>query len=391
MFDDPKPRRGTGSTKWDGMAMLMGPDVPGDAIPMWVAQMDFDPPPPVERALMATVAAGELGYFTTTPQMFEATAWWMETRHGWAADPGQMFATHGLGNAIGLLLQTLTAPGDGVVIFAPVYHEFRNKIARNGRRAVEVPLAIGSDGVFGMDLDAAAAILDGTERMVIISAPHNPAGRVWTVEELRALAAFSAERDLILVSDEIHQDLTLPGFAHVPALTAAPEHRDRIVVLTAASKTFDIAGLRTGCAHIPDAGLRETFGQLHRALDIQPNRMGVEATRAAYSPEGAEWVDALVAHLDGNRQAWEAALAAIPGVSAMPMQGTYLSWVDFSGTGMDQAEIDRRVMQAARLIPSPGPALGPGGELHHRFNLATTRGRVEEAGARLAEAFSDLQ
>ena len=389
-FDEPKDWRGTGSTKWDAMAGLLGRDDP-DAIPMWVASMDFPAADFLLDRARAVIDQGYLSYFIGTERMFEATARWQHDRHGWAADPATMFAVHGLGNGIAVTLQALTEPGDGVIVFSPVYHEFRNKIERNGRVVVESPLSIDADGLFRMDLDALEASLTGTEKLVLISQPHNPAGRIWTAEELRALGALCDRHDLVLVSDEIHQDLVMPGLSHVPAASALAGADRRLVVMGAASKTFNIAGLRTGWVAIPDPDLRARFARLHRALDIQPNRIGMELTAAAYSDEGAAWVDDLRRYLDGNRALFCDGVNAIPGLRAMPMQGTYLAWVDYSGTGMSREEIDRRVKGVAKLCPTPGPALGRGGELCDRFNIGTRRALVSEALDRLRDAFGDLQ
>ena len=202
-FDAPFDPRIGGSAKWTAVSAILGHD-PEDALPMWVAQMDFAPAPFLTRAAEAAVARQQWGYFGNAGDLFDATAWWQATRHGWGADPAHMLPTHGLGNAIGLCLQALTKPGDGVVIFTPVYHEFTNKIVRNGRRVVESPLVLGEDGTFAMDLDALEARLDGSERIVMISQPHNPAGRIWTADELSALGALCARHDMILISDEIH-------------------------------------------------------------------------------------------------------------------------------------------------------------------------------------------
>jgi cystathionine beta-lyase len=163
------------------------------------------------------------------------------------------------------------------------------------------------------------------------------------------------------------------------------------VILTASSKTFNIAGLKTGNIIIPDATLREAMAQRLRSLDYSPNRMGLEMVTAAYTPEGAEWVDAQIEHLIENRRIFDDAVNAIPGVRSLPLASTYLAWVDFSGTGMSFEEISRRVRKDARIAPSPGPEFGPGGETFLRFNLATQAYRVEEAAKRLQEAFSDLQ
>ena len=390
-FDAPNDPRGSGCLKWDAVASFLGRETRKEPIPMWVAQMDFAPAPPITRALERLTELGEFGYFTHARRYLEASATWQATRHGWAADPDHMLATHGLGNAIGLMLQTLTEPGDSIIIFTPVYHEFINKIARNDRRVRQAPLSVGEDGLFYWDLEALEAALDGSERMVLISAPHNPAGRILSEAEFRELAAFCIKHDLLLCSDEIHQDIVYPGFKHIPAAVAAPEIMDRLIVMTAASKTFDVAGLRTGCVTIPDAGLRERYRKLHSALDIQPNRAGVDLSVAAYSPEGAQWVDELVLYLDRNRQTFCEGVAAIPGVRVMPMQASYLGWVDFTNTGLSEEEVIDRVHGEAAIAPSPGPALGIGGENHMRFNIGTQHRNVVAAVERLQEAFADLQ
>jgi cystathionine beta-lyase len=278
-----------------------------------------------------------------------------------------------------------------VIIFSPVYHEFSKKIRRNGRIMVESELVLDDDGVFRMDLETLEAQLTGTEKAVFFCSPHNPAGRVWEPAEIQALSAFCARNDLLLLSDEIHMDLTFPGYKHSPTALNAPDALQHLVVMSAASKTFDIAGLRTGYVIIPDAALRDRFAVLYAAMDIQPNRMGADLTCAAYTPEGAAWVDALMQVLDGNRQALTDGLNVIPGVSVMPMQSTFLAWVDFSGTGLSDAEIRTRLYDVARVLPSPGDDLGTGGALHHRFNIGAPRAMIDAAIVRIQDAFDDLQ
>jgi cystathionine beta-lyase len=208
---------------------------------------------------------------------------------------------------------------------------------------------------------------------------------------LQALSAFCARNDLLLISDEIHMDLTYPGQKHIPTALSAPDSLPNLVVMSAASKTFDIAGQRCGYVIIPDEDLRARFHSFYAMLDIQPSRLGADMTMAAYTPEGAEWVDALMEVLDGNRQALCDGMNAIPGVKAMPMQSTFLAWVDFSGTGMSDAEIRRRLHEGARVLPTPGDDLGAGGALHHRFNIGAPRTVIDEAVTRVQQAFSDLQ
>ncbi|SMC51445.1 MalY/PatB family protein [Primorskyibacter flagellatus] len=388
-FDRLIDRRGTHSSKWDAMEPLFGVS-PKDGLAMWTADSDYPTAPCVIEAVRAAADLGIFGYFADPGAYKAAICWWMATRHNWQIEPDWILTSAGLGNAIGLCLDVYTDPGDGVVIFSPVYHEFSGKIRRAGREVVEIPLILDGDR-YQIDLDAAQAQLTGAEKMLIWCSPQNPSGRIWTGDELRAVAEFARANDLVLVSDEVHHDLIMPGNIFVPMDVAAPEIRDRLIVLTASSKTFNIAGQKTGNMIIPDAMLRAAMEKRMRALDLGPNRLGLEMVTAAYTSAGADWVDAQVAHIDRNRQDFDEAINAIPGVRSLPLQSTYLAWVDFSGTGMTYAEVEARVKGTARIAASPGPDFGQGGETFLRFNLATQHARVSEAGTRLQEAFADLQ
>ena len=388
-FDEMIDRRGTHSAKWDVMQALYGVS-PDDGISMWVADMDFRPPQVVQAALEKMAAHGIYGYFGGDGDYKAAIRWWMKTRHGWEPDAGDIFTTHGLVNGTGLCVQAFTEPGDGVVLFTPVYHAFARVIRGGGRKVVECPL-VRVDGRDTMDFAAYDAMMDGSAKMVILCSPHNPGGQVWTAEELRGVADFAKRHDLILVSDEIHHDLVMPGHKHTVMPLAAPDIADRLVMMTAATKTFNIAGSHTGNVIIADPALRARFAQVMDGLGISPNSFGMEMITAAYSPEGAAWVDALMAYLDENRRLFEEGIAKIPGASIVPLQSTYLEWVDFAGTGMDAAEIARRVEKDARIAANHGSTFGKGGDSYLRFNIATPRARVIEAVDRLHKAFADLQ
>lgn len=388
-FDEYIDRRGTYCSRWDLMEPLFGVS-PDDGISMWTADSDYKTAPCVLEAFQKAVDHGIFGYFGDRSDYHAAIQWWMQTRHDWSIDTDWILTCQGLGNAIALCIDVWTDPGDPVVIFTPVYHEFKGKIGRSGRRCVEIPLVRDGD-TYVIDLDAAQARLTGAEKLLIWCSPQNPSGRIWTPDELRAVADFATRNDLILVSDEVHHDFIYPGHTFVPLDVAAPEARDRTVTLTAASKTFNIAGLKTGNMIIPDPGLRAAMVQRLRSIDYSPNILGLKAVMAAYTPDGAAWVDAQIDHLMGNIATFDAAVNAIPGVRSLPLQATYLAWVDFSATGMSYDEFSARVYEDARIAPSPGPDFGPGGETFLRFNLATTRARVTEAGARLQKAFADLQ
>mmetsp|Transcript_28333 Transcript_28333/g.52863 ORF Transcript_28333/g.52863 Transcript_28333/m.52863 type:complete len:390 (-) Transcript_28333:841-2010(-) len=387
-FDEMIERRGSHCMKWDRMEEIYG--VPRDrGLAMWVADMDFRPPQGVLDAVQGQADHGIIGYFGDDSAYTAAIQWWMSQRHGWSVDADTIFATHGLVNGTAMCVDTFTQPGDGVVLFTPGYHAFAKVIKANGRRVVECEMTL-ADGRYELNFDAYDAQMDGSERMLILCSPHNPGGRVWSRGELASIAAFAKRHDLIVVSDEVHHDLVMPGHTHIP-MAHIDGIEDRLIMMTAATKTFNIAGSHVGNVIIADPDLRAKFAARMAALGMSPNSFGVFMTTAAYSPDGAAWVDQLVAYLDGNRRLFDDAVNAIPGLSSMTLEATYLSWVDFSGTGMDRAEFTRRVERDACIAVNHGPTFGAGGDNWLRFNIATPRARVQEAVERLAQAFGDLQ
>lgn len=388
-FDEIINRRGTHCAKWDKMEALYG--VPADTgIAMWVADMDFRPPACVTRALQGMVDHGVYGYFGDDRAYLEAIQWWMRERHGWAVERDWIFTTHGLVNGTALCIDAFTKPGDGVVLFTPVYHAFARVIKAAGREVMECKL-VNASGRYEMDFDTYDAQMTGSETMLILCSPHNPGGRVWTETELRDVADFAARHNLTVLSDEIHHDLVYPGHRHRVMAKAAPEILDRLVILSATTKTFNIAGSHVGNVIIPDGALRARFAAKLMAMGISPNSFGVTMATAAYSAEGAEWVDELMDYLDGNRKLFDAGINAIPGLASMELEATYLAWVDFGRTGMAAADFTARVTDQAQIAVNLGPTFGRGGEDFLRFNLATPRSVVEEAVARMQKAFGDLQ
>ncbi len=388
-FDEIIDRRGTHCAKWDKMDAIYGVS-PEDGLAMWVADTDFRAPDVVLNRMREMTEHGVFGYTDNSDEYTGAIRWWMQTRHGWTVEPDWIFTTTGLVNGVGMCLDSFTDPGDGIVLFTPIYHAFAKVIRNAGRRVVECQM-INDNGHYELDFDAWDAQMTGAEKMVILCSPHNPGGRVWTREELQGVAAFCRRHDLLLISDEIHHDLVYPGHKHIPMPLADPSITDRLMMLTAPSKTFNVAGLHTGNVIIPDDGLRARFAARMAALNLSGNSVGEAVAAAAYSPEGAAWVDELMVYLDGNRKVFDAAIAEIPGLASMELESTFLAWVDFSGTGMDRAEFTARVEQQARIAANHGPTFGLGGESFLRFNLGTQRARIEEACARLKAAFGDLQ
>jgi len=388
-FDEVIDRRGTHSSKWDTMEELYGVS-PDSGLSMWVADMDFRAPKIIQEKLHGINSHGIYGYYGDYKEYNNSIKWWMKNRHNWEIDTSWIFTTHGLVNGTGLCIDAFTKPGDGIILFTPVYYQFSNLVEAARRKVVECPLKL-IDNHYHFDFVAYERNLSGDEKMIILCSPHNPGGRVWTKNELQEVAKFAKKHDLVLVSDEIHHDLVYPNKSHTVMPIADPSVCDRLVMMTATTKTFNIAGAHSGNVIIPNPNLRQKFSQRIKALGISPNSFGLFMATAAYSPEGAQWLDELLHYIDGNRVIFDREVNKIPGLSSMPLEGTYLAWVDFSGTGMEEEEFIYRVQEKAKIAVNHGSTFGTGGEKFLRFNLATPRTLVVEATKRLKDAFSDLQ
>ena len=388
-FDEVIDRRGTHSSKWDTMEELYGVS-PDNGLSMWVADMDFRAPEVIQRKLRSISSHGIYGYYGDQEEYKNSIKWWMKNRHDWKIDTSWIFTTHGLVNGTALCIDAFTKRGDGVILFTPVYYQFSNIIEASERKIVECPLKL-IDNHYQFDFSAYERKLSGDEKMIILSSPHNPGGRVWTRKELQEVAKFAMKHDLILVSDEIHHDLVYPNKNHTVMPLAEPAVCDRLVMMTATTKTFNIAGAHTGNVIISNPSLKQKFSKRITALGISPNSFGLFMATTAYSSEGAKWLDELIKYIDGNRNLFDRAIDTIPGLKSMPLEGTYLAWVDFSGTGMEEKEFIYRVQDKANIAVNHGSTFGAGGENFLRFNLATPRTLIVEATKRLKKAFSDLQ
>lgn len=388
-FDKIIDQRGAFNSRWAKMEAINGIN-PDEGLGMSVADSDFQTAPCVIAAMQAMVDHGAFPYGWDDEGYRAAVTWWQGQRHGWQIEPDWITTVQGLGQGIALCIDIWSEPGDGICYFTPVYHEFRYKTENAGRRPVEFPMKL-VDGRYELDFDVAEAAISPDVKILIFCAPQNPSGRVWTRDEMRAVAEFAARHDLLLVSDEIHADLVYAPHKHIPMDVAAPEHRARTVTVSAASKTFNLAGLRVGQAIIPDPELRAAYQRRLRALDYSPGTTGMVATKAAFTPAGEEWRQELLDYLTENRSVFDAGINAIPGLWSMPLESTFLAWVDFSGTGMEPDEIAARIRDDAKIGVSPGRAFGTGGELFNRFNLSMPRSRIEDAVARMQHAFGDLQ
>jgi cystathionine beta-lyase len=385
LFDQEIDRRGTHCSKWDRMEALYGVS-PSDGLAMWVADMEFRAPDCVQNSLEKMLRHGVYGYFGDDASNRRAICWWMKARHGWEVHPDAIFTTHGLVNGAALCIDIWSRPGDGVVLMTPVYHAFHRIVAAAGREVVQCPMDI-RDGRYRLNIAAWGAQMTGREKIFMLCSPHNPGGRVWQREELREIGEFCRRHDLILISDEIHMDLVFPGHTHLPVALAAPEVKDRLVVMTSASKTFNIAGAHTGNVIVEDETLRQAFANRLTAWGISASSFGMQMSTAAYSPEGAAWVDSLMRYVDGNRRLFDEAINSIPGLTSMPLESTYLAWVNFTGTGLEEGEILRRLATDAKIAANHGGSFGKGGEGWMRFNVAMPRRQVEDAARRMQVAF----
>ena len=258
-FDEVIDRRGTHSSKWDTMEELYGVS-PDNGLSMWVADMDFRAPEVIQRKLRSISAHGIYGYYGDQEEYKNSIKWWMKNRHDWKIDTSWIFTTHGLVNGTALCIDAFTKRGDGVILFTPVYYQFSNLIEASERKVVECPLKL-IDNHYQFDFNAYERKLSGDEKMIILSSPHNPGGRVWTRKELQEVAKFAMKHDLILVSDEIHHDLVYPNKNHTVMPLAEPAVCDRLVMMTATTKTFNIAGAHTGNVIISNPHLQQKFSK----------------------------------------------------------------------------------------------------------------------------------
>lgn len=389
-FDRVVNRRNTHSTKWDKIKALSGIDAP-DALPLWVADMDFPAPPGVGVALREEIDRATYGYYADTGSWAEALGAWMKKRHGLAIEPAWVSATPGIVSGLGLILQAVSSPGDDIVVFPPAYHAFRKIIDANNRVINDVPLVL-EQGRYRMDFDLLKARIGARTKVVFFCSPHNPGGTCWSADEIKTLATICKERGVVLVSDEIHCDLVFKGAKHIPTLTAAPDCADHVITCVAATKTFNLAGAHVGSCVTTNPALKKKLDAAINASGLSSyNSFGMIATEAGWRT-GEAWLDALLPYLESNRDHTHARIErAVPGARAMHLESTYLAWIDFSACHIPPREVAERVAKRARLFVSPGEQFGPGGGTWLRINFATPRPILDEALARIDDAFADLR
>jgi cystathionine beta-lyase len=374
-FDTLPDRRGTASLKWDFGGRIAGRE---GLLPLWVADMDFAAPPAIAEAVARRAAHGVFGYTLEPESYFEAAMHWLADRHGWNVRREWLLAAPGVVQTISAALLAASAPGDRIVIQPPVYYPFALRIRANGREVVHNPLVLDGDR-YRMDLGGLERELAAGARMLILCSPHNPGGRAWTGEELERAAGLCARHGAVIVSDEIHADLILPGRRHVP-LASVSEAAARITITcVSATKTFNLAGLGGSLAIVRDEGLRE---RLTAALGAQcggtANCFAVAASEAAWR-HGADWLDAMLAYVAANFAYLADRLPReLPAARVLPLEATYLAWIDLRRLGMPDEEVRTRLLDGGVWLDE-GRKFGSGGEGFQRLNLACPRSVLDRA------------
>ena len=378
-FDQPIERRGTRSVKWDEEA--------ADVLPLWVADMDFATAPCIQQAIIQRAMHPCFGYTLVPDDYYQAIIQWFWSRHQWHIRREEILYTIGVIPAIAAILKATTQLGDNVAILTPVYNCFYNLIRNAGCQALDVPLlshAEASTLHFSIDWEALEAALSNEKTTVLLlSNPHNPVGRIWSADELEHLAVLSRRHGVLVISDEIHNELTCPGTRYVPAapVFGAMDEKPLYVVCTSPAKSFNTAGLQNANIMIRDAELRRRVDRainLNETCDVNP--FGVEATIAAYN-EGLPWLDNLCNYIWTNYAFARQFLGeALPELKVADLQATYLMWVDYrSYTSMPSQQLSRRLIDEAKVWFAAGSGYGAAGEGFLRINLATTREVLTEA------------
>lgn len=382
-------RRGTDSLKYD-LAARRG--MPGNVIPLWVADMDFPSPPEVLEALVEKSRHGIFGYSDTiSDDYFNALADWYSNRFGWQLSPKWLVKTPGVVFAICTAIRALTDEGDAVLIQEPVYYPFAGSVRANDRKLVVNEL-VYRDGRYSIDFaDFEEKIEKNRVKLFILCSPHNPVGRVWTKEELAAMGEICLKYGVKVVADEIHEDFVYPGYRHHVFETVMPEFADITITCTGPTKTFNMAGLQISNVFISNTDLRKRFKQeLERTGYSQPNIMGLVACRAAYR-HGAKWLDDLISYLVSNLDLLRDFLRKeLPFIRLVEPEGTYLVWLDFRALGLPDKELNELIVHKAGLWLNSGPMFGAGGEGYQRINIGCPAAILQEALERLKKAFNKV-
>lgn len=380
-FDEIVERRGSHSVKWDHCQS-------DDVIPMWIADMDFKAAPCIMEALRKRVEHGVFGYVNVPEEFYQSIINWFEHRHNWKIDRDMIEYTTGVVPAISAVIKGISKPGEKVAILTPIYNCFFTCIKNNGCEAVEIPLSYNANYAYTIDYEALdKALSDKDTTILLFCNPHNPAGRVWTAEELTKVNDICLKHGVTIISDEIHCEMVMPGVNYTPFASISPKTRANCITCGSPSKSFNIAGLQAAFIVCNNA---ENKAKVNRAIndnevcDINP--FGLEAFMAAYN-HGENWILQFNEYIAGNFQLMKQMIESeIPSFHFTPIEGSYLAWVDVRPTGMTSAQVTQKILDDGKVLVNDGAMYGKAGDGFIRINLATQRSIVEEASRRIINA-----
>ncbi|RST58885.1 pyridoxal phosphate-dependent aminotransferase [Siminovitchia terrae] len=382
-FNENIDRKNTRSLKWDGMKNLFGRE---DLLPMWVADMDFRPPKEVSDALKEKVDHGIFGYTIVTESLNEAICDWTNTRHDWSIKPEWLLYSPGVIPSVHTAIQAFTEPGDKILVQSPVYTPFFHMIERNSRE-VAISQLILKNGRYEIDFDDFEKKLGSGVKMLLLSSPHNPAGRVWEKEELIKIAELCKKYNVLIASDEIHADLVPAPHKHIPIASLDESFADITLTFMAPTKTFNLAGVQASFMVVPNKTLRTKIAAVQASDGFSMlNTFGSIAMEAAYRHGGA-WLDEVLEYIRSNIDYVKETISSqLPDLDVIDPEGTYLVWIDCRKLGLSDAELKKRILEKGKLALNFGHAYGPGGEGFVRMNVACPKETVIEGVKRLQMA-----
>jgi len=387
-FDEPTGREGTDCIKYDRREETFGVK---DIIPMWVADMDFNTPDFVVESLQKRLEHQIYGYSFRSSEYFQSMISWIKTRHNWTVEKEWISFSPGIVPALNFCTLAFTQAGDNIIVQPPVYFPFFSAAESHGRNLIYNRLT-ESEGKWEMDYDSLIAGIDSKTKMIIISNPHNPVGRVWTPEELNNLADICLKNNILIISDEIHCDLVLPGFTHMPMASLSEKIAENTITLIAPSKTFNLAGLSTSSVIIKNPVLRKSFNRIVDNLHVgNGNIFGNTASIAAYT-NGHKWLDALLDYIDNNIEfVKDYCGKMIPEIIPVQPEATYMIWLDCRRFGMSGKDLQNFFVHKAGVGMNEGSTFGPGGEGFMRMNLGTTHQTVMKAMEQIEKAVASVR
>lgn len=385
-FDKVIDRHGTGALKTDVLKERYGR---ADLLPLWVADMDFETPPFITEAIRKRLEHPVFGYTVEPEEYRPAIIDWIYSHHGWKISSEWLTYIPGIVKGIGMAINALLGPNDRIIIQPPVYHPFRLVPQGNDREVVFNPLKENADGSYSMDFENLEAVADKSCRMLILSNPHNPAGIVWSRETLERLAHFCHSKGIIVISDEIHCDMALYGHKHIPFASVSDEAAACSITFGAPSKTFNIAGIVSSYAIVPDRTLRERFYRWLNANEMNDAPLFSPVATVAAFRYGEEWRRQMLKYVEGNIDFLiDCCAREIPGIKPLRPQASFLVWLDCRALGLDHQELVDLFTNKAGLALNDGEMFNPGGRGFMRMNVATPRSVLAEALERLRKALA---